>query len=127
MMIQRDKDMYLGNRDLEHLYTMSRFPVYCGTTNGKESEDQYEDMEWMISRGSGMIQLGKLLPPEILYSVSHNSSYGGIWRRHHEEFAEFLHRYTGTKGILEIGGGNGILCSVYNAMESTGGGKMDHY
>lgn len=121
MMIQRDKDMYLGNRDLEHLYTMSRFPVYCGTTNGKESEDQYEDMEWMISRGSGMIQLGKLLPPEILYSVSHNSSYGGIWRRHHEEFAEFLHRYTGTKGILEIGGGNGILCSVYNAMESTGG------
>ena len=120
-MIQRDKDMYLGNRDLEHLYTMDRFPVYCGVTDASEIEDQYEDMEWMISKGSGMIQLGKLLPLDMLYSVSHNSSWGGIWKRHHEEFADFLHQYAGKGGILEIGGGNGILCSVYNEKFNTGG------
>ncbi len=113
-MIQRNKDMYLENRDLEYLYTMNRFPVYCGVTDILEKEDQFEDLEWMISKGSGMIQLGKLLPLEVLYSVSHNSSYGGIWKRHHEEFASFLYRYVGKKGVLEIGGGNGILCSVYN-------------
>lgn len=118
--ITRSRDMYIGNEDLEHLYTMGRFPIYCGVTDSPETEDQFEDMEWMISKGSGMVQLGKLLPPETLYSISHNSSYGGIWKRHHEEFANFLHQYAGKDGVLEIGGGNGILCSVYNK-KYTGG------
>ena len=123
-MINREKDMYLGNKDLELLYTMKDFPVYCGVTDQDVSDDRYEDMKWMISRGSGMIQLGELLPLDDLYSVSHNSSYGGIWRQHHDEFSDFLHKYVGKRGVLEIGGGNGILNSVYNVEFDCEGGVI---
>lgn len=124
-MIIRAKDVYLGNEDLEPIYTMKHFPVYCGVTDQEPAEDRYEDMKWMISGESGMIQLGELIPLSELYSVSHNSSYGGIWRKHHDEFSGFLHKYIGRRGVLEIGGGNGILNAMYNA--KFGGGYLDHY
>lgn len=114
-MIKREKDMFLKNRDLEELYTMKSFPVYCGVTDQDRHEDQFADMKWMISVGSGMVQLGELLPQEILYSQSHNSGYGSIWQKHHREFADFLHNYAGERGILEVGGGNGILNALYTA------------
>lgn len=120
-MIIRAKDVYLGNEDLEPIYTMKHFPVYCGVTDQEPAEDRYEDMKWMISGESGMIQLGELIPLSELYSVSHNSSYGGIWRKHHDEFSGFLHKYIGRRGVLEIGGGNGILNAMYNAKFGGGG------
>ncbi len=113
-MIKREKDMFFGKKDLKEIYSMKHFPIYCGVTEQDAEMDQFADMKWMISSGSGMIQLGELLPLEVLYSVSHNSSYGVIWKKHHEEFATFLHKYAGKKGILEIGGGNGILNAIYN-------------
>ena len=120
-MIERNFDMFSGKKDLEPIYTIKNFPVYCGVTEEDEKEDQFQDMKWMISMGSGMIQLGELLPLDILYSVSHNASIGGTWIRHHEEFAEFVHKYCKSKGILEIGGGNGILNAIFNDRHSRGG------
>lgn len=114
-MQQRKKDMFSGEQDLEPLYTFKNFPIYCGVTEEKSETDIYADMRWMISQGSGMIQLGELVPGELLYSKSHNASIGGIWQRHHRDFADFLHEYINKgDGVVEIGGGNGILNVIYN-------------
>lgn len=115
-MIIRESDMFLGNEDLEMLYTIHRFPVYCGVADHSAEKDIFADMKWMISKTSGMVQLGELLPLDVLYSVSHNVSIGSKWKMHHQEFAKFLHKYVGKKGVLEIGGGNGILNSTYNRL-----------
>lgn len=111
----RDRDVFSGEKDLESLYTIKNFPVYMGVTDSGLSEDLFVDMEWGISRGSGMLQLLKLVPEDVLYKYSHNGSVGRLWKEHHTEFAEFIHENVenGISNILEIGGGNGILNAVY--------------
>ena len=114
-MLPRTKDMFSGKQDLEPLYTFKNFPVYCGVADNTPPSDIFADMKWAISKGSGMVQLEELVPPELLYSKSHNASIGKTWERHHREFADFLYQYAGKDaGILEIGGGNGILNAFYN-------------
>lgn len=112
-MIERNKDMISENEDMELLYTMKNFPIYMGVTNELLDKDLFADEKWVISNSSGMIQLKELVPAEILYAKSHNSSIGKVWERHHSGFAAFLHRHIGKNGILEIGGGNGILNKIY--------------
>lgn len=113
--ILRKKDMILENEDLEPLYTMRQFPIYMGVTDDSREHDMFADEVWKISKGSGMIQLEELVPTEILYKKSHNSSIGKVWKRHHESFSRFLHENMGGgRGILEIGGGNGILNVVFH-------------
>lgn len=119
----RNKDVFSGEDDLESLYTLKNFPVYMGVTDGRAADDLYADMEWGISESSGMLQLLKLVPEEILYHTSHNGSIGKLWNEHHTEFAEFLHDNMGSNAgaVLEIGGGNGILNAVYSKKYGTGG------
>lgn len=114
-LLLRDKDVFSGERDLESLYTIKNFPIYMGVTNSESSEDIFADMEWGISRGSGMLQLLGLVPEEILYKTSHNGSIGNLWNEHHTRFAEFIHENieSNVGSILEIGGGNGILNAIY--------------
>lgn len=113
--VNRDYDMLLGKKDLEEICRFEKFPIYIGTTTSDFDEDVFEDMQWMISRNSGMVQLGKIIPDKILYKNSHNSGYGKIWCQHYQEFSKFLFKNTNdhTGGILEIGGGNGILNATY--------------
>ncbi len=113
-LIKRNGDVVLGNEDLELLYVMKNFPVYMGVTEQDIKEDLFADEFWTISRGSGMVQLEQLVPAHILYAKSHNAAIGKVWKNHHEKFADFLHENMGKEGILEIGGGNGILNSIYN-------------
>ncbi len=113
VMEKREYDIWSRERNLEELYTIRDFPVYMGVTEQDRALDLCADMHWMISKKSGMIQLGKLLPPDILYSNSHNSPTGRLWKRHFEEFAEFIFRVGESKNVLEIGGGNGILNVAY--------------
>lgn len=115
-MVLRNKDMLLGDEDLETLYIIEQFPIYAGTTSQREDQDKFADMEWAISQGSGMLQLKKLLATEEMYNESHNSSTGRVWEQHHRAFAQFLHKHNEEKLILEIGGGNGILNKLYNEM-----------
>ena len=123
--ILRKKDMISGAEDLEPLYTMREFPIYMGVTDQRIEDDAVADEKWMISKGSGMIQLQELVPAEILYSKSHNASIGKVWQRHHTQFADFLHRQ-GIRGVLEVGGGNGILNATYNAQYCGGGYRTWH-
>jgi hypothetical protein len=65
-----------------------------------------------ISKSSGLVQLKKLLPLDVLYQEQHAGAVGALWERHHKSFAAFI-RKTKPMAILEIGGAHGILERKY--------------
>lgn len=112
-LIKRDKCALKGTKDLEDLHTFKKYPLFMGCTEQPINKDIKVDMEWSISKSSGVIQLKKLIPLKILYSEIHNSVIGNIWKKHHKEFAKFIKKFNPEKGILEIGGAHGYLSMVY--------------
>lgn len=113
-MIPRTRCVLTGKEDLEPLYTFRDFPVFMGCVEeGSAVDDARADMSWAISRETGCIQLDALLPLDILYQASHGSgSVGGLWMKHHAAFADFIRQFHPQK-VLEIGGGHGILPTLY--------------
>ena len=113
-LIERNKCAVTGSCDLELLYEFPDFPVFMGCLDQQEDLDLKQDMSWCISKNSGLIQLKKLLPLEVLYPESHGAGAVGIlWEKHHREFAKFLNK-TGPSAVLEIGGAHGILEKEYH-------------
>lgn len=111
---ERKKCAIKHTADLERLYTFRDFPVFMGCTQQNPQDDIMADMAWLISRSSGLIQLEKLLPLEILYPESHGSGcVGALWSRHHHSFAKFIEQFD-PRGVLEIGGAHGILSKLYH-------------
>ncbi len=111
--IQRNKNIINDKEDLEYLNKFTNFPVFMGCTNQPLENDILFDMQWEISRSSGIIQLNPLLPLEVLYPENHGSgNIGKLWEEHHKLFAKFIKRQN-PKTILEIGGLHGILCKEY--------------
>ncbi len=107
----------LGSTDLEPLYVFPKFPVFMGCTEQSRELDLLHDMCWSISRSSGLVQLHKLLPLEVLYPEAHGSgAIGETWRKHHRDFASFVRRFS-PDSILEIGGGHGILSKEYHSLD----------
>lgn len=112
-MIRRNLCAISGNADLETLYTFKKFPVYMGCTTDSQEKDILEDMEWGISKSSGLIQLLNLVPEDVVYQASHGSgSMGKTWQNHHKAFANFIYEFH-PKDVLEIGGGHGLLAKNY--------------
>jgi hypothetical protein len=111
--ISREVCCVTGQQDLEPLYKLERFPVFMGCVDSPASEDLVSDMDWWISRSSGMIQLRHLLPLDVLYPESHGAgAIGALWEHHHKEFADFVHTST-PSAVLELGGAHGILAREY--------------
>ena len=116
--IKRDEDVINGHEDLECLYKFDNFPVFMGCVNQPKSTDILADMQWMISKGSGAIQLNPLLPLEVLYPESHGAGgVGGMWADHHSQFAKFIQKQA-PHSVLEIGGSHGILSREYKKENS---------
>jgi hypothetical protein len=112
-LIERTHCVITGNDDLEQLYSFPKFPVFMGCLDQHETEDLMQDMNWWISRGSGLIQLNPLLPLDVLYPESHGAgAVGVLWDKHHKAFANFLYRIS-PSSVLEVGGGHGILAKEY--------------
>lgn len=112
--IERDQCAVSGHSDLESLYNFPNFPVFMGCLSQPENMDLKQDMSWWISRGSGLIQLKKLLPLDILYPESHGAgAVGALWEKHHRAFASFVNK-TDPLSVLEIGGSHGILEKEYH-------------
>jgi len=112
--VRRDACVITGASDLEPLLTLRQFPVgmYCVPENW-DGVEYVSDMRWSISKSSGVIQLTELIELETLYDCQHESgAIGGLWRRHHEEFCEFLDHFQ-VKNVLEIGSGHGHLAKVF--------------
>ncbi len=112
----REKSLLTGRENLEHLYTFNDFPVFMGCVDTLQSEDIVADMVWDICRDSGIIQLRKLLPLEVLYLNQHNDGTGTVWKEHYKAFAEFLHAYA-PKKVLEIGGAHDQIARNYRALD----------
>jgi hypothetical protein len=115
-LIERHKCVITGKADLLPLYDFSLFPVLMGCVEQSESLDLKQNMTWSISQSSGLIQLKKMIPLNILYSDSHGSgAVGSLWKKHHKAFAEFLHK-SKPSAVLEIGGAHGILAMEYRQL-----------
>jgi hypothetical protein len=116
--INRNNDVVFGNEDLEDLYTFKKFPVFMGCTEQHPSEDTLSDMNWKISKKSGMIQLNPLLPLDVVYNMEHGSgTTGKAWDEHHTSFADFIYKFK-PNSILEIGGLHGILAKKYLELDN---------
>ena len=113
MNIQRNLDVIYKKDDLEPIYSFKKFPVFMGTTTDDRALDLLVDMDFWISRGTGMIQLNPLLPLEVLYPAAHGAGcVGRSWESHHSELAKFISKFR-PKSVLEIGGAHGILANNY--------------
>ena len=112
-LIERTHCVISGNNDLEPLYSFPKFPVFMGCLDQPESDDLKQNMNWWISRSSGLIQLNPLLPLDVLYPESHGAgAVGALWDKHHKAFAKFLNRIS-PSAVLEVGGAHGILTKEY--------------
>jgi hypothetical protein len=115
--LERNQCAVSGAEDLEHLYSFKDFPVFMGCVDGPQDTDLKADMSWWISRESGLIQLKKLIPLDVLYPESHGAgAVGSLWDEHHKSFARFM---AGKKpsSVLEIGGGHGRLEVAYQSID----------
>jgi hypothetical protein len=102
---------------LEPLYTFKDFPVFMGCVDAPPEDDLVADMAWEIGAQTGFIQLGKLLPLDILYREQHNDGTGTVWQGHYKAFADFLYKFK-PKHILEIGGAHDQIATNYFAQDA---------
>lgn len=110
---ERQTDVVTGSSNLEDLHTLPNFPVFMGSVEHDQADDLVADMSWSISRDSGLIQLKKLLPLDVLYQTqTTTSAVGAIWMAHHKAFAEFVSKYA-PSSVLEFGGAHGILAKGF--------------
>lgn len=110
-LIDRNVCILTNEYDLEYLYTFENFPMFMGCSEDASSSDIKCDMIWTISKNTGIIQLKKLVPLDVLYEKSHGSgSVGRLWYDHHISFSKFISDFE-MNTVLEIGGGHGILAN----------------
>ena len=109
--IIRDKGVVNGNK-LEFLYSFKNFPLFFGCVDSPIEDDLIADMEWVIDKSTGAIQLSKLIPLEILYQEQHMDGTGPTWQKYYLDFAEYINSYNNSHNILEIGGGSGQLAKI---------------
>lgn len=114
---ERTISLITNKNNLEHLYTLSDFPVFMGCVETTQNEDIVADMVWDICKDTGLIQLRGLLPLEVLYMNQHNDGTGKIWAEHYGAFAKFLYKYK-PKNILEIGGAHDQIARNYKELDA---------
>jgi len=112
--IIRSNNILETKSNFKELITIKSFPVFLGCVKTKTSKDLFTNQTWQIDKKSGMIQLKKLIPLDILYKSSHTSGdNGNLWHKHHDSFCNFLLKYKNKKNIFEIGGAKGFLAKRY--------------
>lgn len=116
--IDRPRSVITDKNNLEPLCCFKDFPVFMGCVLSSASEDVVADMDWAICPESGILQLRKLAPLEVLYLNQHNDGTGKIWQDLYQEFALFVRQHCIGKSILEIGGAHD--CIARNFMENGG-------
>jgi len=109
--INRDESVITGKRNLEQLFTFKDFPVFFGCVDSDQNTDIKADMSWAICPESGVIQLDKLIPLEILYQEQHVDGTGPTWEKYYHDFADYIVKQN-PKDVLEIGGGAGKLADI---------------
>jgi len=93
---------------LVDLHRFEDFPIYMGVADLSIEHDQHCDMIFSKCKSCGMVQLRNLIPLEILYAKGHAAVIGPTWKKHHDEFYEFI-KDSVYGNIVEIGGANLML------------------
>jgi hypothetical protein len=114
--IPRPASVITGRCNLELLHIFRNFPVFMGCTDQVIEKDIHADMEWAIDPESGIIQLTKLVPLEILYMDQHMDGTGSTWQYYNLELASFIKKHKNGR-IVEIGGGSGKLAFMVKELD----------
>lgn len=109
--IKRDSSCLTGLNLFSSIAVVDEFPVFFGVTNEPIEKDLYAKMEWFLEKETGLIQLNKLIPLEILYQTQHAYGFGQTWENHYSKFSDFL-LSTNPQKVLEIGGGQGRIAQI---------------
>jgi SAM-dependent methyltransferase len=113
----RPASVLTGKENLEILHTFKDFPVFFGTVDTPAGQDLRADMEWALDPETGVIQLTKLVPLEILYREQHVDGCGPTWRQYYEDFGSYILE-RGPRAVVEIGGGAGALAKIALARQT---------
>ena len=88
--IDREKCVITKDCDLEILSSES-YPIFCGCLPHDDLESDIIATQTFAISKSGVIQLKRLIPLDMLYQYGHDAgSVGSLWDSHHKEFAEFI-------------------------------------
>lgn len=104
----RSKNIFSELDDMEHLYTIKNFPSFIGTSDQEYSKDITSDLIFDISKSSGIVQIRKLLPTELVYKKFHSEALGNIWKEHHKSFSDFILKNNPSE-VIDIGGSDGYI------------------
>lgn len=107
----RKKCVLSKNDKLKNFLSLKKFPVFIGCTSQKRNKDLFFDMDWSVGSKSGLIQLKKLIDPKKIYFKYHSEAVGEVWKKHHEEFSNFIIKYC-DQTVLEMGGGANNLANI---------------
>ena len=110
--IARDRSLLDISSNLEHLHTFKNVPASMACTSQEEVEDIFMNQTWDICKNTGLIQLRKLFPLELVYKFPHNDGVGAVWERHDEALSDFIESFD-IKTVFEIGSGGGRLGKLH--------------
>ena len=115
-LISRNESCLTNKKVTEKLICIKNVPVFFGCVESQLEEDLKTDMEFFIEKETGLIQLNKLIPLEILYQKQHAFGVGAIWDSHYKKFAEFISKGSHAN-IIEIGGATERLANKYFSLQ----------
>jgi hypothetical protein len=65
-LIDRNFCVLSGNKNLEDLPGLEKFPFFMGCVSHESKYDKFVEMKWGIDHKTGLIQLKKLIPLDVL-------------------------------------------------------------
>lgn len=108
------KECSICNGSLKNIYLFNNVPIKLSCVKNIDNFE-YSKMSFSQCCSCNTIQLDKLIPPEILYSNSHNyNSVGETWKGYFHLFNEKINKILKDKNILEIGCPSGKIALTHN-------------
>lgn len=111
-MTRRTSSLLTDQSNLEHLHVIQDFPVFMGCVDHPLADDLKSEMSFSICKDTGMIQLDKLIPLDLVYQAQHNDGVGKVWLDHYQSFSDFLVEFS-PQFVLEIGGASGTIAKIF--------------
>lgn len=112
-MIKRTKCCICNNK-LKNIYCLQNMPIklFCS----KEPNITMSNLSFSQCLECKTIQLDNLIPPNELYSESHNyTSVGKVWNNYFNLFCEKINPIITNKNVLEIGDPSGKIANTINS------------
>jgi hypothetical protein len=84
-----------------------------GCVDTPQDEDVIADMCWGVCSESGVVQLIKQVPNQLLYLTQFNEGVGTTWENLYREIANVLIEFECGPSVLEIGGAHDKIARAY--------------